>query len=296
LSETNSPIVDFVIPVYREEPQKVGATLSACLHQTVPISRILVVDDGSPEPVAIPEWAEHSGRVSTIRLAVNGGISAARNAGIWESKAPFVACINAEILPDDDWLASCLNYLLNHKTAGAVYTRMVPKNPNRLVSQWRMRFLEPRFAEKSGSAFFAPGHAVLFRREALSSVGGYDIRHRLHHEDSDVCIRMKKEGWETHYVAESRCVSIQEDSITLCALKELRESYWYSPSESSLLHLYLHLTKWTVIRAARNTLKMRWTLLPLDMAIWCRALWIATIRTVRYAAVSNSPPATKNYG
>src|SRR5262249_17093144 len=194
----------------------------------------LVVDYGSPDLVVIPEWADRLGRLSTIRLAVNGGISAARNAGIRESKAPFIACINAEILPDKNWLATCMNYLQDHKAVGAVYTRMVPRNPDHLATQWRMRFLEARFGEKSGSAIFAPGHAVLFRREALSAVGGYDVRHRLHHEDSDVCIRMKKEGWETHYVAESRCVSIQEDSIRLCALKELRESYWYSPSESSL--------------------------------------------------------------
>ena len=289
-------MVDFVIPVYREEPEKVGATLSACLQQTVPISRILVVDDGSPEPVAIPEWAERSGRVATIRLPVNGGISAARNAGIRESIAPFIACVNTEILPEPNWLSTCLNYLEDHKAAGAVYTRMMPRNPNHLVSQWRMRFLEARFDETSGPTLFAPGHAVLFRREALSAVGGYDIRHRLHHEDSDICFRMKKAGWETHYVAESRCVSIQEDSITLCALKELRESYWYSPTESSLLHLYFHLTKWTLIRAARNVLKVRWAFLPLDIAIWCRALWIATVRTIKYPAESSSAPATKSYG
>jgi GT2 family glycosyltransferase len=150
-----------------------------------------------------------------------------------------------------------------------------------------MRFLEAKFGEECGPSQFAPGHAVLFRREALNAVGGYDIRYRLHHEDSDICFRIKNAGWETHYLATSRCISIQEDSLKQIAIKELRESYWYSPAQSSLPHLYLHLSKWTLIRAGRNLVKGRWNFLPLDAAIWAHALWISTIRTFRYSLKSD---------
>jgi hypothetical protein len=181
----------------------------------------------------------------------------------------------------------CRLPLQSRERGRAIYTRLVPLQPNRLLSQWRMRFLEAKFGQQCGASPFAPGHAVLFRREALKAVGGYDVRYRLHHEDSDICLRMKREGWETHYVATSRCVSIQEDSMKQLALKELRESYWYSPAQSSLIHLYLHLRKWTLIRAGRNLVKGRWNLLPLDAAIWACALWMATIRTVRHLLRSN---------
>jgi GT2 family glycosyltransferase len=274
--------VDIVIPVYGERPEALSATLSACVKQTHPISRIFVVDDGSPKPISLPDWAQSSGQIYLVRLAQNGGISAARNAGLANSNTPLVACINTEILPDPDWLTTCVDYLQSHATTGTVYTRLVHFKPNRLLSRWRMRFLETRFGHECGASPFAPGHAVLFRREALDAVGGYDVRHRLHHEDSDICLRMRKIGWETHYVATSRCISIQEDSLKQLALKELRESYWYSPAQSSLIHLYLHLSKWTLIRAGRNLVKGRWSFLPLDAAIWACALWIATNRTLRY--------------
>jgi GT2 family glycosyltransferase len=274
--------VDVVIPVYGERAEALSATVSACLKQTHPISRIVVVDDGSPKPVSLPGWALSSGQIHLLRLPENGGISAARNAGLANSNTPLVACINTEVLPDPDWFATCAGYLQSHSTTGAVYTRLVPFKPNRLLSQWRMRFLETKFGRESGVSRFAPGHAVLFRREALDAVGGYDARYRLHHEDSDICLRMKTVGWETHYVATSRCISIQADSLRQLALKELRESYWYSPAQSSLSHLYLHLSKWTLIRAGRNLVKGRWNFLPLDAAIWACALWMATIRTLRY--------------
>ncbi len=49
---------DIVIPVQGERPEALAATLSACLNQTYPISRIFVVDDGSPKPINLPHWAQ----------------------------------------------------------------------------------------------------------------------------------------------------------------------------------------------------------------------------------------------
>jgi GT2 family glycosyltransferase len=230
----------------------------------------------------LPEIKQSLPVISLLRLEQNLGISAARNAGIARSTAPFLACINTQVLPDPDWLSTCADYLARHPQVGACFTRLVPAKPERLLTRWRMRFLETSFGEQSGPTPFAPGHAALFRKEALIAVGGYDANFRLHHEDSDICLRLKKAGWDTHYVAESRCISTQEDSMRQIAMKELRESYWYSPAESSLPRLYLHLSKWTVIRAARNLFTGRLYFLPLDLAIWGYALWLATTRTLGF--------------
>src|SRR5580765_2689574 len=275
------PAVDVVIPVYGERDNALRTTLSACVNQTYPINRIFIVDDGSLEPVSLPAWAKAEPRISLLRLPQNQGISAARNAAIALSNAAFLACINAEVLPDPDWLDTCLNYLFGHSGVGACYTRLVSATPHRILTQWRMRFLETKFAEKSGPSEFAPGHAVLFRKEALDAVGGYDVRHRLHHEDSDISQRMWKCGWESHFVAVSRCISVQKDTLRQLAAKELRESYWYSPEESSLPRLYFHLSKWTLIRASRNLVRGRFYFLPVDAAIWAFALLTATARTFR---------------
>jgi GT2 family glycosyltransferase len=296
--ENSMPIaVDAVIPVHGERPEALAATLSACLKQTYPISRIFVVDDGSPEPIKLPHWAQSLAQICFLRLPQNLGISAARNAAIACSNAPLLACINTQVLPDPDWLATCQNYLSNHSDVGACYVRLVPHRPNRILTRWRMRFLEAKFGEHSGPSQFAPGHAVLFRKEALDIVGGYDVRYRRHHEDSNICQRMRASGWETHYVALSRCISIQEDTLKELAGKELRESYWYSPAESSLIRLYVHLSKWTVIRAGRNILKGRFYFIPVDVAIWVSALWTATLSTLRFSQTfdvrtSTTSPAT----
>jgi GT2 family glycosyltransferase len=283
--------VDLIIPVYGERGEALSATLSACVKLLHPVSRIFVVDDGSPTPVSLPDWAQPSAHISLLRLPLNQGISAARNAAIALSNASFLACINAEILPAPDWLDTCLDYLVSHPSVGACFTRTMPQNPDRLLTRWRTRFQEPKYPEQSGPVPFAHGHAVLFRKEAVDAVGGYDVRFRRHHEDSDICQRMNTAGWESHFVPSSLCISIQQDSLKELAAKQLRDSGWYSPEESSLLRLYLHLSKWTFIRAGRNLLKGRLYFLPIDVAIWASALCIATSRTLRFPRTSGPQPS-----
>jgi cellulose synthase/poly-beta-1,6-N-acetylglucosamine synthase-like glycosyltransferase len=284
--DSNTVSVDVVIPVYNEPPEALAKTLRACLEQTCPISRIFIVDDGSTEPVTLPNWARSFSQISLLRLSDNQGISAARNQAIACSNSFLLACINAEVVPDPDWLATCESYLSEHPNVCACYTRIAPERPDRLLTRWRMRFHETKFGEHSGPSFFAPGHAVLFRREAVDSVGGYDPRYRRNYEDSDICERMRQSGWETHYVAKSRCISTQTDSLKGLAAKQLlRDTCWSRLDDGSLIRLYFLLTKWSLIRAGRNLLKGRLYFLPIDIGIWACAFWTATIHALSESGV-----------
>lgn len=270
--------VDVVIPVYNERPDAIEATLDACLNQTYSASRIFLVDDGSSVPVSISRRIEITGRVELIRLPQNGGISKARNIGIAKSDAALIACVNSEILPAPDWVATCASHLLEHPRVGLCYTRMVPHRPQRLLTRWRMRFQEPKFGDTTKQVPFAPGHAIMARCEALDRVGGFTVGMRCD-EDSDICLRIAKAGWETHYIAASRCVSIQDDSLNVLAKKELTRSDWESPEDYPLGRFLLHRTKWTTVRMARNLVKGRLYFLPVDLAVSITAFKIATERT-----------------
>jgi cellulose synthase/poly-beta-1,6-N-acetylglucosamine synthase-like glycosyltransferase len=274
-------IADFIVPVFNERPVAVEQTLRACLNQTYPVSKIFVVDDGSANPVDVAGLVGHVAKIELIRLERNMGISVARNSALALSRAKFVACVNTEVVPAPEWLASCAGYLSHHPKVGACYTRLLPFQPDRLLTKWRMRFQEPKFPEDSCRASFATGHAVLFRKDAIDSVGGYDLHFKRIHEDSDICKRMWNAGWETHYVSESHCVSIQRDSLLELANKQLRDSNWLSPKESSLVRLYVHLTRWTIVRFGRNVVRGRLHFLLVDLALWAVALSIATCRTLR---------------
>ncbi len=85
---------------------------------------------------------------------------------------------------------------------------------------------------------------------------------------------------------------MQEDTLKQLVAKEFRESYWYSPAESSLILLYVHLSKWTLIRAGRNILKSRFYFIPVAVATWTSALWTVTFRTLRFSQASDDRTRT----
>ena len=278
--------VDVVMPVYNERPEAIEATLDACLHQIHPVSHIYVIDDGSPTPATIPTRIAATGGVTLMRLPQNQRNAAARNAGVAKCTAPLIACVNCEVLPAQDWLATCVEYLFEHPEVGVCFTRTVPDHPDRLLARWRMRFQETKFGDATGSAHFAPGHAVLFRREAVEKVGRYNIRLGNVSEDSDICERIRAAGWDTHFIAQSHCVSIQNNTITEFAKKELSRNDWESPKDYPLSQLILKRSKWTVIRMGRNLLKGRLPFLAVDVAVWAMTIKLAISRT---RATRNQP-------
>jgi len=283
ISSNQSPApnsIDVVIPVFSERPEAIEATLDACLRQTHPVSHIYVIDDGSPTPATIPQRIEATGRVTLTRLPQNQKNAAARNAGLAKSAAPLVACVNCEVLPAKDWLATCVSYLSEHPNVGVCFTRTVPDHPNRLLSRWRMRFQETKFGEVTGSSHFAPGHAVLFRREAIEKVGRYDASQGNVCEDSDICERIRAAGWDTHYIAQSHCISIQNNTVTEFAKKELSRSAWESPKDYPVSRFILHRSKMMLVRMGRNTLKARLLFLPVDAAVWVATIKMAISKTL----------------
>ena len=97
------PTISVIVPVY-----KVEAYLDRCvksiLAQTYTDFELILVDDGSPDncPAMCDAWAEKDSRIVVIHQA-NGGLSAARNAGIdWafaHSDSEWLTFIDS-----DDWV------------------------------------------------------------------------------------------------------------------------------------------------------------------------------------------------
>ena len=293
------PKVDVVIPVYNERGKALDSTVQAWLEQDPPVSEIYVVDDGSQVPVTLSDKIKSHGNVRLIRLVENVGKSGARNAGIALSKAPLIVNANCDVLPAPDWTITCARYLAAHPNVGACYTRIVPQFPERLLSRWRMRFQEGKYLDQAIEVPFAPGHAVMMPRDAVEAVNGYDIRFRRDEEDWNICQRMLAKGWVSHYIPESRTVSIQNDCVEVLANTSLYRDGWHGPESGGFLYVLWRQTKWLGIRSGRNAVKGRFYFWPADIAIWAGSLRIAAtklwaarkLRPQPVPALSSSPPS-----
>lgn len=126
------PEISVIVPIYKAE-----SFLSECINSIVNQSfrdiEIVLVDDGSPDncPKICDEYAEKDSRIVVIHQK-NGGISAARNAGIEAAKGKYISFCDSDDFFDEDFL-STLYSVMKERNADIVTCRFKGIYPDRTV-------------------------------------------------------------------------------------------------------------------------------------------------------------------
>ena len=200
-----APVVDLtvVVPV-RDRAAELDRCLTALGHD-VPV---LVVDDGSCDPLAVAGVCRrHGARV--LHRCVNEGPAAARNAGLAATSTALVAYLDSDCLPPSGWLAALVGHFAD-PAVGAVAPRVRGgAGGSRLLARYaRARGpldMGPREAQvrPGGRVPYVPTAALVVRRAALlgtvpSSSAPFDPALR-YGEDVDLVWRLHDAGWRVRY-------------------------------------------------------------------------------------------------
>jgi glycosyltransferase involved in cell wall biosynthesis len=208
---TAEPRVSVLVPVYNAAATIAEAVTSA-LAQTVAELEVIVVDDGSTEPVAAPLSEIHDERVRIVRRADNAGVSAARNSALALARAPLIAQLDA----DDSWQADHLEHLLpafDDPAIGLAYANVkivgfpasdrwiAARAPDDRLPEWICdRADQPvndlRLLYRANPI---PAPAVVMRTDAVRAVGGYPEWLKVG-EEYLLYIRLRRAGWRFAYV------------------------------------------------------------------------------------------------
>jgi glycosyltransferase involved in cell wall biosynthesis len=164
------PRVSVVIPTYNRL-DLVRRALDSVIAQTYPDYEILLVDDGSDEPVG--DLAGLYPQIRILRHERNRGAAAARNTGIQASEAEFVAFLDSDdcwlpqklqaqvaLLDADPSLGGCVTGYINHTAEGTQICR--PQKPR----SW--------LQELSMGSQLGPGTTLMVRRACYPAVGYLD--------------------------------------------------------------------------------------------------------------------------
>src|SRR4030043_1206572 len=114
--------VDVIIPTYNRS-ESLHSAITSVLHQTYQDFEIIVVDDCSEDdtPKVIKNFRNH--KIRSIRHAINQGEGRARNSGVLNSNAEYVAFLD----DDDEWVPEKLGLEVDllekaPSEVGGVYT------------------------------------------------------------------------------------------------------------------------------------------------------------------------------
>jgi len=201
----SSPTVDVIIPAHNAA-KFLAEAIESALAQQGPSLRVIVVDDGSTDDTAA--IARSYGDAVLVVSQINRGLAAARNRGIAESTAPYLAFLDA----DDIWrpgkLARQVALLEAHPDIGLAFTDMVVFSGDFHVEEDGYLRTTPEYAglarvslgdgayrlpPEAGQAlmrynFICPS-ASLVRRDAIVGVGGFDEAFRVC-EDIECWLRL----------------------------------------------------------------------------------------------------------
>lgn len=156
-------LVSVIIPVYRVERWLRKCVESVC-GQTYPNLEILLIDDGSPD--GCPEICEeYAGRDPRIRVVhqINGGLSAARNAGLDMAQGDYIIFIDS-----DDWIdrqmIERLYWYAEQEQADLAVGRILLVDENGELCKW-----------EESSPCKGEGYEIVTGKEALQGLTEMDI-------------------------------------------------------------------------------------------------------------------------
>jgi glycosyltransferase involved in cell wall biosynthesis len=206
------PPVSAVIAVYNGRTHVIEA-IESVLAQTVPVTEIVIVDDGSSDDsvTVIQNYISTNGiseKFVNLVVQENAGQGSARNAGAHLARSPFIGFLDQ----DDTWTPTHVEKLVEvmgqEPSLGWAYTDFNEfDEQNRFI---RRRFLAKHDYSPPPSSLFGfidqdlmmlPSSALI-RRSAFLEVGGFDPQFRGY-EDDDLFIRLLLAGWDFAYLGES---------------------------------------------------------------------------------------------
>jgi mycofactocin system glycosyltransferase len=198
--------VTVVVPVYGRPVE-----LTRCLRSLAGLD-VIVVDDATPQPSTLREIAESAG-ARYLRLPVNRGPAAARNAGAALAGTALVAFVDSDCQPPTGFLDRLVPFFDDPRVA-AVAPRVVAGIGDRSVlSQFETANSaldmgrHPALVRPGARLGFVPSATLVVRRDIIERYG-FDEALRLG-EDVDLGWRLAHAG---HHVRYEPTVVVRHDT------------------------------------------------------------------------------------
>jgi glycosyltransferase involved in cell wall biosynthesis len=217
------PSISVIIPVYNGE-KTIHETIESVLNQTLSDFEVIVINDGSQDSTLEIVSSIQDPRLKVISYP-NAGLSVTRNRGISLASGDYIAFIDADDLWTPDKLESQFKALQANPQAAVAYswTNHIDESSQFSRTGSHMTVSGNVYAKLLLANFLENGSNPLIRRQALTTVGGFDET-LIAAEDWDMYLRLAA---HYHFVAVPSpqiLYRISIDSMSSNVYKQEKES------------------------------------------------------------------------
>ncbi len=242
--------VDIIIPVYKGREETIACIQSVFSSFNKLVSRVIVVDDYSPDPALVDALTafEQQGKLTLLRRKINAGFIGAVNTALDfdSSSRRDVVLLNADTLVHGDWLDRLQRAAYSHRSVatatplsnnGELLSHPEPHRQGIMPDAAMLAILDEQARAGRAKPCIIPtgiGFCMYIRRDALYALGGFDeaFLQRGYAEENDFCLRASANGWRNVaasnvYVAHRGEVSFGAEKRWLAANNVRRLKFRY---------------------------------------------------------------------
>ncbi len=211
-------VVSIVIPNFNGETllkKNLPFVLKAVEFNENKILEIIVVDDCSTDSSVVVIKKEFP-TIRLIKHKINRGFSSAVNTGARSSKGKFIALINSDVIPENDFLAPALKHFDDENVFAVSLNEVGFSWAKGKFSKGFVNHEPGPKSKMTSPTFWASGGSGIFRRNMWMKLKGMDeeLLNPFYWEDIDICYRAQKRGWKILWEPEAKVVHKHESTIS----------------------------------------------------------------------------------
>jgi glycosyltransferase involved in cell wall biosynthesis len=196
-----------IVPTHGR-PRQLATCLESLAQLQAPAGsfEVVVVDDGSPEPLDGVVKPYHKRLDLTLLRQPNGGPGSARNAGAAVARGRFLAFTDDDCSPAPDWLVALARRFEKtpQRMIGGRTVNRLTRNPYAMASQLIVDMVYAFYNQDPEAARFFASNNMAVPADLFRRLGGFDGKSfRVASEDRELCDRWLHLGHAMIYAPEA---------------------------------------------------------------------------------------------
>ena len=214
-SQPIKPLFSVIILCWNSD-RYLRACLDALDKQTCKDFEIILVDNGSPEPVSTASFVNFPTLpIRLFKLDHNLGFAGGNNSAASQARGDYLALLNADAFPTPGWLEAISKAIPNYPVSFFASKLIMANQPDRLDGvgdiyhasglAWRSAYNYPlsMVADLEKEVFSACAAAAVYPKDAYNRAYGFDPDYFSYVEDVDLGFRLRLLGYKCIYLPDA---------------------------------------------------------------------------------------------